>query len=124
MVVYRLCRGLCCRSGEDAGHAQQVARVRGLAAAGAHLEVKGDLVPFVVLGEVQVAHGPAVRRLQVAELKVVRRHEREAVGPRELRDGGAGADDAVGRVRALEDFIDAEQYGSALAAGRDHGLDA
>ena len=71
-----------------------------------------------------VGHRQIVRRVQIAELEVMRGHQCNAPRPYQAAEGFFCAGDAVGGIGSFEDFVDADEHGGLPAAEKNHLPDA
>ena len=88
----------------DARHPQEILRVRCAAAARVHLEIKENPIPLVVLLKMRIRDGHTAAR-EIAQLEIVRRHNRNRVRQRQPPNCLARTDDAVGGIRPAKDLI-------------------
>ena len=77
-----------------------------------------------MLGKVVIHRGRAGIVLQIAQLKVVGRHQGQDVRPRQPADGLPRADDAVPRIGPPVDFVDQGDHGRVGLAAVDDRFDA
>jgi len=90
--------------------------VRTLYRARFHAVIERKLAIEIVIGEVDVAGGGEVHG---GEREVVGGDEAEGTVAQELADDGFGADAAVMRVGAAEDFVEQEKNGFSEREGED-----